>query len=103
MPSLHEVDLLRFLVPITYMTMGHAYAVIQVFKSGNEIFLLLQHGLDTEYVWIKLPESLHWPLNRILILNKLAHIKELYLEYMGLDYANEPILRAHGGGSTTLL
>jgi len=103
MPSLHEVDLLRFLVPITYMTMGHAYAVIQVIKSGNEIFVVMQHGLDTEYVVIELPQSLHWPLRRLLILNKLFHVKEFYLEYMGLTYTNEPILRAHGRGSSTLL
>ena len=83
--------------------MGHAYAVIQVIKSGNEIFVVMQHGLDTEYVVIELPQSLHWPLRRLLILNKLFHTKEFYLEYMGLTYTNEPILRAHGRGSSTLL
>ena len=62
MPSLHAVDLLRFLVPITCMIMGHAYAVIKVIRSGNVIFVVMQQGLDTGYTVIELPQILHWPL-----------------------------------------
>jgi hypothetical protein len=103
MPSFHAVDLLRFLVPITYMKMGHAYAVIKVLRSGDVIFVVMTQGLDTGYTVIELPLSLHWPLRRLLILNKLYHVNKFYLEYMGLTYFNESILRAHGGGLSILL
>ena len=43
MPSLHETDLLRLLVPITYMIMGHAYAVIRVLRKGDVIFVVMKH------------------------------------------------------------
>jgi hypothetical protein len=103
MPSLHDTDLLRFLVPITYMIMRHAYAVIRVLRSGDVIFVVMKQGLDTGYTVIELPQSLHWPLRRLLILNKFYHVKEFYLKYMGLTYSKEPILRAHGGGLSIFL
>jgi len=63
------------------------------------MFVVMKQGLDTEYTVIELPQRLHWPLRRLLIINRLNHVNSFYLEYMGLTYCNEPILRAHGGGS----
>jgi len=69
MPSLHETDLLRLLVRITYMIMGHAYAVIRVLRKGDVIFAVMKQGLDTGYTVIELPQRLHWPLRRLLLIN----------------------------------
>jgi len=67
------------------------------------MFVVMKKGLDTGYTVIELPQTLHWPLRRLLIINKLNNVKEFYLEYMGLTYSNEPILRAHGGGFSIFL
>jgi len=102
-PTLHTTDLLRLIIPITYMIIGHAYAVIRVLRKDDVIFIVVRQGLDTEYAVIELPQRLHWPLRRLLILNKLNRINDFYLEYIGLTYSNEPILRAHGRGFSVVL
>jgi len=101
--TLLETDLLGILQPITSMITGHAYAVIRVLRSGDVIFVVLKQGLDTGYVVIELPQRLHWSLRRLLIINRLNGVQHFYLEYMGLTYSNEPILRTHGGGFSTFL
>ena len=69
MPSLHETDLRRFLIPITCMIMGYAYAVIRVLRKGDVIFVVMKKGLDTGYTVIELPRRLYWPLRKLLLIN----------------------------------
>jgi len=77
---------------------GYPYLVILVFRRVHDIFIVLKHNFIDEFRIIRLPQRLHEPFRRLLIINKINNVNQFYIEYVCNMNDGESILRASGEG-----
>jgi hypothetical protein len=80
---------------------GYPYLVILALRRVHVIFVALKYNFINEFRIIRLPQRLHKPFRRLLIINKLNNVNQFYIEYVGNTDDGQPILRASGGGFNT--
>jgi hypothetical protein len=89
--DLHYLVSLGLYDPIETLVRNQPYLVLHADIGPEGIYVLLGCNFDEKTVVIKLPQSSHVGFRRLMTINRLNNVYEIFLEYIGETDDGDPI------------